>query len=174
MTEEQLEPSIRSFLETTRKSVCRYTDWTRWRHCSVTCGDGIQTRARNLLSGSDCKGKLMEYQRCRLQPCMCVLTKEFYVAATGQKVPANGKYCGFFVYGENVNFSFQDIVGYLKGGKRAVHIGDILDTNTVVYAHDCLQFTCSNVGLDVKKSKKCQRKISIHSYRNKCFDFHPR
>ena len=107
MKEEQLKQSTRSFLETTGKSVCRYTEWTRWRHCSVTCGNGVQTRARNRLSGSDCKDALMDYRMCQLQPCMCVLTKEFYVVATGRKVPANSKDFEVFVYHEDVNFSLK-------------------------------------------------------------------
>jgi hypothetical protein len=35
---------------------------------------------------------------CQLQPCMCVLTKEFYMAATGRKVPTDSKYLKLFVY----------------------------------------------------------------------------
>lgn len=70
---------------------CEYSPWTRWRHCSISCGMGVQIRARNRLSGVDCQRALVDYRMCQLQPCMCVLTKEFYVAATGRAVPANGK-----------------------------------------------------------------------------------
>jgi len=52
---------------------------------------------------------------------------------------------------------FQDIVGYLKDDKKPVHIGDILDTGTIVYTYNCLQFICSNIGLDMKNSTNCQR-----------------
>lgn len=44
---------------------------------------------------------------CRLQPCMCVLTKEFYTAATGQKVPEDSKYLKTFVDLENMNSSLK-------------------------------------------------------------------
>ncbi|CAM4908393.1 unnamed protein product [Rotaria socialis] len=131
---------------TTLKPRCRYSEWTRWGHCSVSCGNGVQTRARNQLSGSGCNAALMDYRMCQLQPCMCVLTKEFYMSATSQKVPVN------------------DIVGYLKDGGKAVHIGDILDTGTIVYAYNCSQFICSNVGLDVKKSTGCQQKCVYLSW----------
>jgi hypothetical protein len=57
-------------------------------------------------------------------------------------------------------FSFQDIVGYLKDGKKPVHIGDILDTGTIVYTYNCTHFICSNIGLDMKRSKDCQRRKS--------------
>ncbi len=97
---------------------------------------------------------------CQLQPCMCVLTKEFYTAATGQKVPADSKYFKPFFYINDFLF-FQDIVGYLKDGTKPVHIGDILDTDTIVYTYDCLQFICSNIGLDMKHSSNCQCKKSI-------------
>ncbi|CAF3386132.1 unnamed protein product [Rotaria sp. Silwood1] len=125
---------------TTIKTICRYTEWTRWGHCSVSCGNGVQIRARNRLSGTGCNDTLMDYRMCQLQPCMCILTKDFYMAATGKKVPAN------------------NIVGYLKDGKKAVHIGDILDTGTIVYTHHCLQFICSSVGLDMKNSTDCKHK----------------
>jgi hypothetical protein len=40
----------------------------------------------------------MDYRMCQLQPCMCVLNKEFYMAATGQKVPTDSKYLKLFFY----------------------------------------------------------------------------
>jgi hypothetical protein len=40
----------------------------------------------------------MDYRMCQLQPCMCVLTKEFYTVATGQKVPIDSKYSKLFLY----------------------------------------------------------------------------
>ncbi len=83
---------------TTIKSTCRYSEWTLWRHCSVSCGNGVQIRARNRLSGTGCNGTLMDYRMCQLQPCMCVLTKEFYTVATGQKVPIDSKYSKLFLY----------------------------------------------------------------------------
>jgi hypothetical protein len=87
---------------------------------------------------------------------MCVLTKEFYMAATGQKVPTDSKYLIILLISIRF-FIFIDIVGYLKGGKQAVHIGDILDTGAIVYTDNCLQFICSNIGLDMKNSTNCQR-----------------
>ncbi len=95
---------------------------------------------------------------CQLQPCMCVLTKEFYTAATGQKVPRDSKYLKIIFKRFSFRFFFQDIVGYLKNDKKPVHIGDILDTGTIVYTYNCLQFICSNIGLDMKNSTNCQRK----------------
>lgn len=74
------------------KPICRYSEWTPWGRCSVTCGNGVQTRARNQISGNICNDTKMDYRMCQLQPCMCILTKEFYSSATGQKVPANSKY----------------------------------------------------------------------------------
>jgi hypothetical protein len=91
---------------------------------------------------------------------MCVLTKEFYTAATGQKVPTDSKYLKSFFHVKKQTFFVQDIVGYLKDGKKAVHIGDILDTGTIVYTYNCTQFICSNIGLDMKKSSDCQCKKS--------------
>ena len=64
-------------------------------------------RARNHLSGNGCNGSLFDYRMCQLQPCMCVLTREFYTAATGQKVPADSKYTKTFVDAENMNFSLK-------------------------------------------------------------------
>lgn len=70
---------------------CSYSEWTRWGHCSVSCGNGVQIRARNRLSGSACNDSLFDYRMCQLQPCTCVMTKEFYTEATGQQVPINSK-----------------------------------------------------------------------------------
>ncbi|CAF2056938.1 unnamed protein product, partial [Rotaria magnacalcarata] len=134
------------FLLAKLKSLCKYSEWTRWEHCSVSCGNGVQTRARNQLSGSGCNAALMDYRMCQLQPCMCVLTKQFYMSATSQKVPVN------------------NIVGYLKDGGKDVHIGDMLDTGTIVYTHNCSQFICSNVGLYVKNSTDCQQKCVYLSW----------
>lgn len=53
-------------------------------------------------------------------------------------------------------FVFKDIVGYLKDGQQAVHIGDSLDAETIVYADNCLQLICSNVGLDIRRSPDCE------------------
>ena len=63
---------------------------------------------------------------------------------------------------KNKTFSFQDIVGYLKDGKKPVHIGDILDTGTIVYTYDCMHFICSNIGLDMKRSRDCQRSKCLY------------
>ena len=60
-------------------------------------------------------------------------------------------YLNFFYY-------FEDIIGYLKHNKKAVHIGDILDADTIIYTYNCLQFICSNAGFDIKYSTNCQRK----------------
>jgi hypothetical protein len=156
---KDLYESILCFVATI-KPTCHYSEWTLWRHCSVSCGNGVQIRARNRLSGTGCNDSLIDYRMCQLQPCMCVLTKEFYTAATGQKVPADSKYLKPFFYINDFLF-FQDIVGYLKDGTKPVHIGDILDTGTIVYTYDCLQFICSNIGLDMKHSSYCQCKKSI-------------
>ena len=41
-----------------------------------------------------------------------------------------------------------------------MRIGDVLDTETVVYTYNCSEFICSNAGLDVRRSKNCQRNRS--------------
>ncbi|XP_070199321.1 sushi, von Willebrand factor type A, EGF and pentraxin domain-containing protein 1-like [Littorina saxatilis] len=52
-----------------------WSDWTDWSPCSVTCGDGIESRARSCDSpvptagGDPCDGVSSENQTCHLQGC---------------------------------------------------------------------------------------------------------
>ena len=48
-----------------------YTDWSSWTPCSVTCGDGAESRTRYCLdeSGSGCVGSAVETKSCLKEPC---------------------------------------------------------------------------------------------------------
>ncbi|XP_045160489.2 SCO-spondin-like [Mercenaria mercenaria] len=52
-----------------------FTEWTVWTDCSVTCGDGEQTRSRTCTNpepqngGTDCVGDTQESQTCNLASC---------------------------------------------------------------------------------------------------------
>ena len=65
---------------------CVYSDWTDWTTCSVTCGDGSQTRARNSIAGF-CTGPLVDTRVCQMEPCPCIMTEDVYTS-TFQKEPS--------------------------------------------------------------------------------------
>ncbi|XP_050572817.1 LOW QUALITY PROTEIN: SCO-spondin-like [Cygnus atratus] len=51
---------------------CPWSRWSRWSPCSVTCGDGQQTRFRTPTSGSwedECQGEHVESRGCAAGPC---------------------------------------------------------------------------------------------------------
>lgn len=53
---------------------CEWTAWTSWSDCSVSCGDGTQTRERSvaqeaLHGGAECAGPSEETQACSEEPC---------------------------------------------------------------------------------------------------------
>ncbi|XP_072186520.1 SCO-spondin [Excalfactoria chinensis] len=51
---------------------CHWSRWSRWSPCSVTCGDGQQTRFRTPTAGSgdeECQGEQMENRGCAMGPC---------------------------------------------------------------------------------------------------------
>ncbi|XP_062592704.1 uncharacterized protein LOC134254174 [Saccostrea cucullata] len=52
-----------------------YTEWSAWGACSVTCGDGVQTRTRTCTNpapahgGADCVGEDSQTQNCTASAC---------------------------------------------------------------------------------------------------------
>ena len=69
---------------------CIYTDWTDWTSCTVTCGNGTQTRARNVVAGF-CDEALQETRVCQMEPCPCIFTRETYISTYQQPPPADSK-----------------------------------------------------------------------------------
>jgi hypothetical protein len=65
---------------------CIYSDWTNWTSCTVTCGDGTQARARNIIAGF-CTEPLTQTRLCQMEPCPCIFTQDVYVS-TFQKLPS--------------------------------------------------------------------------------------
>lgn len=53
----------------------KFTQWSNWSTCPVTCGDGVQTRTRTCTApspgafGLDCEGARMQKVDCREKPC---------------------------------------------------------------------------------------------------------
>lgn len=53
----------------------RYTPWSQWSTCSVTCGSGIRKRQRTCTdpkpscNGKSCRGCAVDTQVCNTQPC---------------------------------------------------------------------------------------------------------
>ena len=64
---------------------CVYSEWTNWTSCTVTCGEGTQTHARNIIAGF-CTEPLVETRICKMEPCPCIFTQDIYVS-TFQKYP---------------------------------------------------------------------------------------
>jgi hypothetical protein len=64
---------------------CIYSDWTSWTSCTVTCGNGTQTRARNIVAGF-CTEPLLQTRVCQMEPCPCIFTQDIYIS-TFQKLP---------------------------------------------------------------------------------------
>ncbi|KAM9163493.1 LOW QUALITY PROTEIN: SCO-spondin-like [Pangshura tecta] len=53
-------------------SQCDWSHWSRWSPCSVTCGDGLQTRFRTATSGSwarECLKEQLQTRPCPQGPC---------------------------------------------------------------------------------------------------------
>jgi hypothetical protein len=52
---------------------CTVSEWTAWGACSVTCGDGMQTRTRSIIDAPQYGGQqcpeLTESRSCNTQPC---------------------------------------------------------------------------------------------------------
>ena len=52
-----------------------FSRWGFWFRCSLTCGDGVQTRTRTCTDpppqgyGEDCDGPLQEIRACNDKPC---------------------------------------------------------------------------------------------------------
>ncbi|XP_013395220.1 A disintegrin and metalloproteinase with thrombospondin motifs adt-1-like, partial [Lingula anatina] len=50
-----------------------WEQWAAWTNCSVSCGDGFQSRYRNCTppryGGAECIGKAQEERNCSTQPC---------------------------------------------------------------------------------------------------------
>ncbi|CAM2104988.1 unnamed protein product [Caretta caretta] len=53
-------------------SQCDWSHWSSWSQCSVTCGDGLQTRFRTATSGSwarECQKEQLQTRPCPQGPC---------------------------------------------------------------------------------------------------------
>ena len=53
---------------------CVWGDFGNWTECSVTCGTGLQTRARTIETpagngGAACTGEATESRNCNTHPC---------------------------------------------------------------------------------------------------------
>ncbi|EYC15568.1 hypothetical protein Y032_0036g3216 [Ancylostoma ceylanicum] len=72
---EHLIQELRCELRPCPSTKCRAGSWSRWSRCSVTCGEGVQTRRRRVQKGrngdweeEECKEKETEERICRI-PC---------------------------------------------------------------------------------------------------------
>jgi hypothetical protein len=70
---------------------CVYSDWTNWTSCTVTCGQGTQTHARNILAGF-CTEPLIETRICQMEPCPCIFTQAIYISTFQKLPPADSEY----------------------------------------------------------------------------------
>ena len=67
--------SILCLMPDTNPVDCRWSDYSDWTDCSVTCGSGgVQTRERTILllarrGGRPCSGESKETRQCNLQKC---------------------------------------------------------------------------------------------------------
>ena len=46
-----------------------YTEWSDWSVCSVSCGNGVQTKTRYCTSDGGCEGPAQETKECLLSSC---------------------------------------------------------------------------------------------------------
>ena len=46
-----------------------YTPWSGWGVCSVSCGNGVQTKTRYCNTGDECEGPAQETKECLQSPC---------------------------------------------------------------------------------------------------------
>ncbi|KAK5971839.1 BPTI/Kunitz inhibitor domain-containing protein, partial [Trichostrongylus colubriformis] len=72
---EHLIQELRCELRPCPSPQCMVGTWSRWSRCSVTCGEGVQTRRRRVQKGrtgdweeAECHEKEVEERMCRL-PC---------------------------------------------------------------------------------------------------------
>jgi hypothetical protein len=70
---------------------CVYSDWTNWTSCTVTCGQGTQTHARNIIAGF-CTDPLTEVRMCQMEPCPCIFTQDIYISTFQKLPPADSEY----------------------------------------------------------------------------------
>lgn len=70
---------------------CVYSNWTDWTSCTKTCGEGQQTRARNIIAGF-CIEPLLEKRTCQIEPCPCIFTQDDYISTFQKAPPADGTY----------------------------------------------------------------------------------
>ncbi|CAF3238098.1 unnamed protein product, partial [Rotaria sp. Silwood2] len=128
---------------------CIYSDWTDWTSCTVTCGEGQQARARNIIAGF-CAEPLSETRSCKMEPCPCIFTRDIYVS-TFQELPPLDNFVGWI--------EKDDQTGYTNL-TEAVHIGDHLDNNTIIHSYNCNEFICKESSLvslpDTNCNKDCQ------------------
>ena len=56
--------------ETCAGSVCpEWSEWSEWSQCSVTCGEGTQTRTRHCTGDGECPGEDRESRECKDRTC---------------------------------------------------------------------------------------------------------
>ena len=56
--------------ETCNYSQCpEWTEWGQWSSCSVTCGEGTQTRKRRCTGEGECPGEAIEARECKDRTC---------------------------------------------------------------------------------------------------------
>jgi hypothetical protein len=70
---------------------CIYSDFTNWTSCTVTCGEGTQMRARNIVAGF-CTEPLTQTRTCQMEPCPCIFTQADYVSTFQKLPPADSEY----------------------------------------------------------------------------------
>ena len=47
----------------------KYTSWSAWSACSVSCSNGVQTKTRYCSTDDGCAGSAQETKECLLPPC---------------------------------------------------------------------------------------------------------
>lgn len=74
---------------------CKWDEWSEWGACSVTCGNGVSKRSRDVKSPADhggaaCKGPAEQSEHCNPEPCgeECTDGKVFYDCAGENKPPS--------------------------------------------------------------------------------------
>ncbi|CAF1010447.1 unnamed protein product, partial [Rotaria sordida] len=134
---------------------CIYSNWTVWTVCTVTCGEGTQTRARNIVAGF-CTEPLSETRICRMEPCPCIFTRDIYIS-TFQEAPPLNNVVGWI--------EKDDQIGYTNV-TEAVHIGDHLDNNTIIHSHNCNEFICKDSSLVSIPDRNCSRDCQFEPWSN--------
>nr|XP_034335399.1 thrombospondin-2 isoform X1 [Crassostrea gigas] len=61
-----------------RKRPAHWTAWSRWGHCSVTCGSGTSSSTRTCTGSGSCSGSSLKTKTCHAYPYYCPVTVDGY------------------------------------------------------------------------------------------------